>query len=49
VGHVEYAPKDSQLTSSSLPDWFRPSKYVRIELVDRYGKKAWSNPFFVNQ
>ena len=49
VGYVEYAPKDSQLTNSSLPDRFRPRKYVRIELVDRHGKKAWSNPFFVNQ
>jgi len=46
VGQVEYAPKNSQLTNACLPAWFRPSKYVRIELVDRDGKKAWSNPFF---
>jgi len=48
-GYVEYAPRDSQLTSSSLPDWFCPGKYVRIELVDRQGKRAWSNPFFVSR
>ena len=48
VGYVEYATGDSALTSSSLPDWFRPNKYVRIELVDRDGKKAWSNPIFVS-
>ena len=47
VGYVEYASEDRQLTSSSLPDWFRPSRYVRIELVDNCGKRAWSNPFFV--
>lgn len=46
VGHVEYAPEGSALTGSSLPDWFHPCKYVRIELVDRRGKRAWSNPIF---
>ena len=47
VGYVEYASEDSLLTSSSLPDWFRPNQYVRIELVDGSGRRAWSNPFFV--
>jgi len=48
VGYVEYASGNSQLTSSSLPDEFRPSKYVRIELVDCCKRRAWSNPVFVN-
>ncbi len=48
VGYVDYAPEGSCLTSSSLPDWFHPNKYVRIELVDHEGKRAWSNPIFVS-
>jgi hypothetical protein len=47
VGFVEYAPAGSSLTRSALPDWYRPRAFVRIELVDHRGRKAWSNPFFV--
>lgn len=47
VGHVEYTEENSSITEASLPEWFVPSKYVRIELVDHAGKRAWSNPFFV--
>ncbi len=47
-GYVDYAPDGSALTGSVLPDWFRPDKYVRIELVDCEGKRAWSNPFFTS-
>jgi hypothetical protein len=47
VGFVDYAPDGASLTHSVLPTWFHPNTYVRIELVDRQGKKAWSNPIFV--
>lgn len=49
VGYVEYASRGSQLTCVSLPDGFRPREYVRIELVDCKGKRAWSNPIFVRR
>ena len=48
VGHVEHALGDSRITSATLPGWFRPNRFVRIELVDGEGKKAWSNPFFLS-
>jgi len=48
VGFVDYAPSGESLTRSELPEWFRPNAFVRIELVDHQGKKAWSNPFFVS-
>jgi len=48
VGFVDYPPVGSSLTASTLPEWFRPNIFVRIELVDADGKKAWSNPFFVS-
>lgn len=47
TGYVEYAG-GAGLTESLLPDWFRPDRYVRIELVDRRGKRAWSNPIFLD-
>lgn len=47
VGFVHYAPEDDSLTQSILPEWFKPRLFVRIELVDSQGKKAWSNPFFI--
>ncbi len=47
VGFVEYAPEDGSLTESILPEWFKPRVFVRIELIDHQGKKAWSNPFFI--
>ena len=47
VGHVERAHDNTPVTSASLPDWFRPCKFIRIELVDDQGKRAWSNPIFV--
>jgi hypothetical protein len=47
VGYVDYAAEGNVITSASLPEWFGPNKYIRIELVDSAGKRAWSNPFFV--
>jgi len=47
VGFVDYASESSFLTHSFLPEWFEPNIFVRIELVDDKGKRAWSNPFFV--
>jgi hypothetical protein len=47
-GHVDYAPQGSALTCASLPSYLQLNKYVRIELVDHEGKRAWSNPFFVS-
>lgn len=47
VGFVHHAPEDGELTQSALPKWFQPRLFVRIELVDHRGKKAWSNPFFI--
>ena len=49
TGFVDHARNNSEITSSALPEWYRPNKYVRIELVDHEGKKAWSNPFFVQE
>lgn len=47
TGFVDYPSKGHYLTSSALPEWFTPKGYVRIEVVDGWGKRAWSNPFFV--
>jgi len=49
TGFVDYARNDSEITCSTLPEWYRPNTYVRIELVDHEGKRAWSNPFFVHK
>ena len=49
AGQVEYAPEGASLTCSALPEWFRPNIFVRIELVDGESRKAWSNPFFVEE
>jgi hypothetical protein len=46
VGFVDYAPEGETLTASSLPAWFKASGYVRVELVDAAGRRAWSNPVF---
>ncbi len=46
-GHVEYATTSKGMTRSSLPAWFVPRGYVRVEIVDPQGLKAWSNPFFL--
>ena len=47
VGFVDHAAQSGAITNSQLPDWFEPSVFLRIELVDRQGRRAWSNPFFV--
>ncbi len=47
VGYVDYKSAGAKLTASSLPSWYVPSIFVRIELIDAEGKKAWSNPIFV--
>ncbi len=49
VGYVEYASRNTPLTGSCLPEWFRPCKYIRIEIEDYDGKRAWSNPIFVHR
>jgi hypothetical protein len=46
VGFVDYAPSGTALTHSTLPVWFHPTAFVRIELVDGQGQKAWSNPIY---
>ncbi len=47
VGFVDHAPEEGSLTESALPEWYKPRLYVRIELVDSLGRKAWSNPIFI--
>ena len=46
LGRRILAPKGESLTEAEYPV---PSgmKYVRVEIVDEEGKKAWSNPFFL--
>ena len=48
TGFVDHAPEGGTIVGSALPEWFKPNGFVRIELVDREGRKAWSNPFFVH-
>ncbi len=48
-GYVQYASDPDGLIESSLPDWFAPRGYVRIEITDANGLRAWSNPFFVRR
>ncbi len=48
-GHVEYSNSQQLLTKSRLPQWFSPRGYVRIEIVDDKGRKAWSNPLFIEE
>jgi len=47
VGFVDWAPEGGSLTRSELPEGFGTRVFVRVELVDAAGLKAWSNPFFV--
>ena len=49
VGYVHHAGEGNQLTTSRLPERFKADTFVRVELIDRDGKKAWSNPFFLTQ
>jgi len=46
-GFVVHAPPGAALNHASLPDPFEPAGFVRIELVDGGGMKAWSNPLFL--
>ncbi len=48
VGYVDHASDGMALEASRLPENFIPSKFVRVELVDHDGRRAWSNPFFAN-
>lgn len=41
--------RSDSLTEASLPRGFVPDTYVRIELVDHFGLRAWSNPVFVER
>ena len=47
AGFVDHAPDGAALTHSELPDWLQTRLFVRIELLDHHGKRAWSNPFFL--
>jgi hypothetical protein len=47
AGFVDHAEEGGAKRASALPERFKPNGFVRIELVDREGRKAWSNPFFV--
>ncbi len=47
AGHVFRADGGARITASALPEWLRVRTYVRIELVDGDGRRAWSNPFFL--
>lgn len=49
AGHVYHAAPGGALTQSELPPWLKPRVFVRIELADREGRRAWSNPFFLNR
>ena len=46
VGFVDHAALPGGISNSQLPDWFEPRTFLRIELVDHQGRRAWSNPFF---
>lgn len=48
AGYVHHAPSGGRIESSELPEWFRPKRFVRVELVDETGRRAWSNPVFVD-
>jgi hypothetical protein len=41
--------QDGQLLSQARHVCKPAEKYVRVELEDPAGKKAWSNPFFVSE
>jgi hypothetical protein len=45
-GFVQYSGGEP-ITRSRLPDGFSPKDYLRVELVDSEGRRAWSNPFFL--
>ena len=47
AGHVHRAREGAPLTESVLPEWFKPRVFVRVELMDSQGKRAWSNPVFL--
>ena len=49
TGFVERPTGGNSLTRSELPDWFRVRGYLRVELVDQDGLRAWSNPFFPSE
>jgi hypothetical protein len=46
TGFVDCSGDHGDLRESALPEWFKPRDYVRIELVDPQGLKAWSNPLY---
>ena len=47
-GYVHHATSGADIVQSELPPSVRPNRFVRIELVDARGRRAWSNPFFVH-
>ena len=49
VGYVDYPAGNGWLNRSILPDGFEPTGFVRIELIDCEGLRAWSNPFFISE
>lgn len=46
-GYVQRVDGPHGITNAALPEWFNPRGYVRVELVDAEGLRAWSNPFYV--
>ena len=49
AGFVDHATEGGSLTQSELPDWLKTRVFVRIELLDHRGRRAWSNPFFLRE
>jgi hypothetical protein len=45
-GFVQYAQGEA-VTAAVMPSGFEPRGYLRIEIIDDHGRRAWSNPFFV--
>lgn len=39
-------PSDGELLTEATYSVPNGAKYVRVEITDETGKKAWSNPFF---
>lgn len=47
AGWVRRAPEGETITGDRLPEHLLVERYVRAELVDENGRRAWSNPVFV--
>lgn len=48
-GNLAKAQHGLSMTRSSLPlSWFSASPYIRISIMDAAGRKAWSNPIWLD-